>query len=157
MIVVGIFYVLMVYAATVGYGPEHMATGFGNDAAPFDTLGRAFGGPTFALLIDVVGIASFFGAALAIINGGARILYAASREGALPRWLTWTHPTRGTPVAGVAMLCGIGLAIGLGLAPFLAPFVAFAFLGAMDAMLVLLIYVLVNISCILFFVRKRRA
>jgi len=44
MIVVGIFYVLMVYAATVGYGPEHMATGFGNDAAPFDTLGRAFGG-----------------------------------------------------------------------------------------------------------------
>ncbi len=157
MIVVGIFYVLMVYAATVGYGPEHMATGFGNDAAPFDTLGRAFGGPTFALLIDIVGIASFFGAALAIVNGGARILFAASREGALPRWLAWTHPTRGTPVAGVAMLCGIGLVTGLALGLFLSPFDAFAFLGTIDAILVLLIYVLVNIACILFFARKRRA
>jgi amino acid transporter len=156
MIVVGIFYVLMVYAATVGYGPEHMATGFGNDAAPFDTLGRAFGGPTFALLIDIVGIASFFGAALAIVNGGARILFAASREGALPRWLAWTHPTRGTPVAGVAMLCGIGLVTGLALGLFLSPFDAFAFLGTIDAILVLLIYVLVNIACILFFARKRR-
>jgi amino acid transporter len=109
------------------------------------------------LLIDVVGIASFFGAALAIVNGGARILFAASREGALPRWLAWTHPTRGTPVAGVAMLCSIGLVTGLTLGLFLSPFDAFAFLGTIDAILVLLIYVLVNIACILFFARKRRA
>jgi amino acid transporter len=157
MIVVGIFYVLMVYAATVGYGPAHMATGYGNDAAPFDTLGKAFGGPTFALLVDIVGIASFFSAALAIVNGGARILFAASREGALPRWLAWTHPTRGTPVAGVALLCIIGLATGIPLGLALSPFDAFAFLGTIDAILVLLIYVLVNLACIFFFVRKRRA
>lgn len=156
MIVVGVFYVLMAYAATVGYGPDHMATGYANDAAPFDTIARAFGGPTFAALIDVVGLAGFFSAALAIINGGARILYAASRDGALPRWLSWTHPTRGTPVAGVVLLCGIGLVAGLGLGLAMTPITAFGFFGTMDAILVLLIYVLVNIACIFFFLRKRR-
>lgn len=156
MIVVGAFYVLMAYAATVGYGPGHMATGYAKDAAPFDTIARIFGGPAFAALIDVVGLAGFFSAALAIINGGARILYAASRDGALPRWLSWTHPTRGTPVAGVVMLCGIGLVAGIGLGLLMTPITAFAFFGTMDAILVLLIYVLVNISCILFFARKRR-
>ena len=157
MIVVGVFYVLMAYAATVGYGPEHMVTGYANDAAPFDTIARIFGGPVFAALIDIVGVVGFFSAALAIINGGARILFAASRDGALPRWLSWTHPTRGTPVAGVVMLCGIGLVAGLGLGLLMSPITAFAFFGTMDAILVLLIYVLVNIACILFFVRKRRA
>ncbi|HEU4785508.1 MAG TPA: APC family permease [Ktedonobacterales bacterium] len=156
MIVVGVFYVLMAYAATVGYGPDHMATGYANDAAPFDTIARAFGGPTFAALIDVVGLAGFFSAALAIINGGARILYAASRDGALPQWLSWTHPTRGTPVAGVVLLCGIGLVAGLGLGLAMTPITAFGFFGTMDAILVLLIYVLVNIACIFFFLRKRR-
>lgn len=156
MIVVGVFYVLMAYAATVGYGPEHMATGYANDAAPFDTIARAFGGPTFAALIDIVGIAGFFSAALAIINGGARILFAASRDGALPRWLSWTHPTRGTPVAGVVLLCGIGLVAGLGLGLAMTPITAFGFFGTMDAILVLLIYVLVNLACIFFFLRKRR-
>lgn len=157
MIVVGVFYVLMAYAATVGYGPDMMVTGYAKDAAPFDTIARVFGGPAFAALIDIVGLAGFFSAALAIINGGARILYAASREGALPRWLSWTHPTRGTPVAGVVMLCGIGLVAGLGLGLLMTPITAFGFFGTMDAILVLLIYALVNVACLLFFARKRRA
>ncbi|HEX6543893.1 MAG TPA: APC family permease [Ktedonobacterales bacterium] len=157
MIVVGVFYVLMAYAATVGYGPDHMATGYAKDAAPFDTIARVFGGPVFAALIDVVGLAGFFSAALAIINGGARILYAASREGALPRWLSTTHATRGTPIAGVTLLCGIGIIAGIGLGLLMTPITAFAFFGTMDAILVLLIYVLVNIACIRFFIRKRRA
>lgn len=46
-----------------------------------------------------------------------------------------------------------GLALGL----LMTPITAFAFFGTMDAILVLLIYVLVNIACILFFARKRRA
>jgi amino acid transporter len=157
MIVVGVFYVLMAYAATVGYGPDKMVTGYAKDAAPFDTIARVFGGPAFAALIDIVGLAGFFSAALAIINGGARILYAASREGALPRWLSWTHPTRGTPVAGVVMLCGIGLVAGLSLGLLMTPITAFGFFGTMDAILVLLIYAMVNVACLLFFARKRRA
>lgn len=157
MIVVGVFYVLMAYAATVGYGVNHMATGYANDAAPFDTIARRYGGPAFAAVIDVVGLLSFMSAAIAIVNGGARILYAASRDGALPRWLAITHANRGTPVVGVASLTGVGIVCGLGLGALFTPIVAFGFFGTLDAILVLMIYTLVNVACLLFFWRQRRA
>jgi amino acid transporter len=157
MIVVGVFYVLMAYAATVGYGIDRMVTGYAHDAAPFDTIARRFGGPAFAALIDVVGLLSFFSAALAIVNGGARLLFAAARDGALPRWLATTHTVRATPIAGVSVLCGLGLVLGLGLGELMGPITAFAFFGTSDAIFVLLIYVLVNVACLVFFWRKRRA
>lgn len=156
MIVVGIFYILMAYVATIGYGVNNMVTGYANDAAPFDTMSRHVSGSTFAALIDLVGVFSFFGAALAIVNGGARILYAVGRDGLLPRWISWTHPTRQTPVGAVTLLCTIGLVSGILLGLLLTPINAFAFFGTLDAIFVILIYILVNIACIRFFWRKRR-
>ncbi len=105
MIVVGLFYVLMAYVGTVGYGINHMVTGFANDPAPFDTIGRQYSGSFFVVLIDLVGSLSFFGAALAIINGGSRILYTVGRDGLLPPWTAWLHPVRQNPVGSIAALC----------------------------------------------------
>lgn len=156
MIVVGAFYVLMAYIGTIGYGINNMATGFANDPAPFDTIGRHYSGPFFVVLIDLVGILSFFGAALAIINGGARILYTVGRDGLLPRWAAWLHPTRQTPVGAIAFLCGFGLVAGLTLGFVMTPIGAFGFLGTLDALFVLLIYAFVSIASIRFFWRKRR-
>ena len=113
MLVVGLFYVFMAYVGTVGYGINHMVTGFANDAAPFDTIGRHYSGPLLVVLIDLVGVLSFFGAALAIINAGARIMYTVGRDGLFPRWTAWLHPLRRTPVGSVAALCVFGVLIGL--------------------------------------------
>ncbi|HEX8732814.1 MAG TPA: APC family permease [Ktedonobacterales bacterium] len=157
MLVVGIFYVLMAYAGTVGYGPAHMVSGYGNDPAPFDTIARRFSGGPLASFIDLAGVLSFFGAALAIVNGGARIIFTLGRDGLFPRALGWAHPSRGTPGVAITLLCGLGLVSGLGLNLVMKPIVAFGFLGTLDALFVLLIYLLVNIACIRFFLVKRRA
>jgi amino acid transporter len=157
MIVVGLFYVLMAYVATVGYGVNHMATGYANDSAPFDTISRQFSGSAFTVLIDLAGIFSFFGAALAIINGGARIIYTIGRDGLFPRWTTRLHAKRQTPVGAITALCVLGLVSGIALGLALTPIGAFGFLGVLDALFVLLIYLLVNIACVRFFLRKRRA
>jgi amino acid transporter len=157
MIVVGLFYVLMAYVGTVGYGVNHMVTGYANDPAPFDTIGRQYSGPFFVVLIDLVGLLSFFGAALAIINGGARIIYTVGRDGLLPRWTAWLHPVRRTPVGSIVGLCIFGLVVGLLLGIIMTPIGAFGFLGTLDALFVLIIYALVCIASILFFWRKRRA
>ncbi|HLZ62884.1 MAG TPA: APC family permease [Ktedonosporobacter sp.] len=156
MIVVGIFYVLMAYVATVGYGMNNMATGYANDSAPFDTIARHFGGNVFAVLIDLAGLLSFFGAALAIVNGGARILFTVGRDGLLPGWMAKTHPTRKTPIGAITALCVFGLVAGLALGFLMTPITAFGFLGTLDAIFVIMIYALVNIACIRFFWRKRR-
>ncbi|BCL77835.1 amino acid permease [Ktedonobacteria bacterium brp13] len=156
MVVVGIFYIIMAYVATIGYGIPHMATGYANDAAPFDTISRRFGGNIFAGLIDIVGIFSFFSAALAIVNGGARIIYTVGRDGLLPGWTTLTHARRSTPIGAITALCLFGLLCGLPLGFFMQPINAFGFLGTLDALFILLIYILVNVSCILFFLHQRR-
>ena len=156
MIVVGVFYVVMAYVGTIGYGINNMATGFANDPAPFDTIGRHYSGSFFVVLIDLVGIFSFFGAALAIINGGARILFTVGRDGLLPRWTARLHPVRRTPVGSVIALCMFGLVIGVPLGFLMTPIGAFGFLGTLDALLVLIIYALVCIASIIFFWHKRR-
>jgi amino acid transporter len=154
---VGLFYVLMAYVGTVGYGINHMVTGFANDPAPFDTIGRQYSGSFFVVLIDLVGSLSFFGAALAIINGGSRILYTVGRDGLLPPWTAWLHPVRQNPVGSIAALCVFGLVVGLPLGFIMTPIKAFGFLGSLDALFVLIIYALVCIASITFFWRKRRA
>ncbi len=157
MIVVGLFYVLMAYVGTVGYGVDRMITGFANDPAPFDTIGRHYSGPFFVVLIDLVGLLSFFGAALAIINGGARIIYTVGRDGLFPGWTAWLHPVRQNPVGAIAGLCIFGLVVGLLLGFIMTPIGAFGFLGTLDALFVLIIYALVCVASIRFFWRKRRA
>jgi amino acid transporter len=156
MLVIGVFYIVMAYALTVGYGPAHMATGYANDTAPFDTIARRFGGGALTDLIDLVAVLSFFSAALAIVNGGSRILYSVGRDGLLPRWLAWTHPTRQTPGGAIALLCGVGLVAGIPLGLVLGPKEAFGDLALLDALFILLIYTLTNIACIRFFWRQRR-
>ncbi len=150
----------MAYVATIGYGINNMANGYANDAAPFDTISRHFSGTSFGtifvVLIDIAGILSFFGAALAIVNGGARIIYTVALDGLLPGWLARMHPTRHTPIGAVTMLCTVGLVSGLVLGFLLTPITAFGFLGVFSALSVLLIYALVSVACIRFFWRKRR-
>jgi len=156
MVVVGIFYIVMAYAAMIGYGINNIVTGYANDAAPFDTLGRSIGGNGLAIAIDIVGVLGFFSAAIAIVNGGARILYTVGRDGLLPRWTAWTHPTRHTPTVAIALLCGFGLVCGLPLGLGLTALTAFGFLATMDAVLTIVIYLLVNIACLRFFLQQRR-
>jgi amino acid transporter len=159
MIVVGVFYVLMAYVFSVGFGPANILTQVVNkhDLAPFDTLARQYSGSGLALLVDIAGLFSFFGATLAIVNGGARILYALGRDGLMPPPTNWAHPTRGTPVGAVTLLCALGLLVGLPLGFAFAPLDAFNLLANLDALFVLLIYALVSVACIVFFARKRRA
>ena len=156
MIVVGLFYVLMAYVATIGYGVNKMVTGFANDPAPFDTIGRQYSGPWLVVLIDLVGLLSFFSAAIAIINGSSRIIYTIAREGVLPSWLAWLHPVRQTPVGAVTALCSFGLVMGLFLGYVMTPIGAFGFLGTLDALFVLIVYAMVCVASISFFWRKRR-
>jgi amino acid transporter len=157
MIVVGIFYILMTYVGTIGYGINHMASGFANDPAPFDTIGRHYSSPIFVGLIDIAGLLSFFSAALAIINGGARIMYTVGRDKILPRWTAWLHPQRQTPIGSITALCLFGLIIGWPLGFIMTPIGAFGFLGMLDALFVMVVYVLVCLASIVFFWRKRRA
>ena len=109
MLVVGVFYVLMAYAAVDGLRPgQDGRPAMPTTPRPSTPSPARSAASTLAVLVDIVGILSFFSAALAIVNGGARIIYTLGRDGLLPRPLAWTHPTRQTPGGAITLLCGSG-------------------------------------------------
>ncbi|MEH2390119.1 MAG: APC family permease [Nostoc sp.] len=155
LVLVGVFYVLMSYVATLGYGIHNMAA-FAQDAAPFDTIARHVWGNGFALLIDFAGIMAGYACAVAFLNGAARIIYAISREELFPRWLAHIHPTYRTPTNAIFGLSGSSAFVGLGLGMLWTPIQAFAFLGTVITLAALAIYGLTSLSCFRYFSTKRR-
>ncbi len=156
LVLVGVFYVLMSYVATLGYGIHNMAT-FAQDAAPFDTIARRVWGNGFALLIDFAGIMAGYACAVAFLNGAARIVYAMSREELFPRWLSHIHPTYRTPTNAILGLSGSSAFVGLGLGMLWTPIEAYAFLGTVLTLAALVIYGLISLACWRYFSTKRRA
>jgi amino acid transporter len=155
MILVGIFYLVMVYAETMGYGMNNIAHGFQTESAPFDTISRHFS-PWLTIFVDLVGVFSFFSAGIGILNGSARIMFTVAREGLLPGFLGILHPTRHTPVGAITALCVGGGIIGIVMGTIMNPSNAFAFFATIDALAVLIIYMLVCAGTLFFFGNLRR-
>ncbi|MEH2240186.1 APC family permease [Nostoc sp.] len=155
LVLVGVFYVLMSYVATLGYGIHNMAA-FAQDAAPFDTIARHVWGNGFALLIDFAGIMAGYASAVAFLNAAARIVYAISREELFPPWLAHIHPTYCTPTNAIFGLSGSSAFVGLGLGILWTPIQAFAFLGTVITLAALAIYGLTSLACFRYFSTKRR-
>ncbi len=157
MVIVGIFYLIMVYTESVGYGVNKIATDFSNPngIAPFDLLSRRYGPVWLTVLVDLVGVFGFFSAGIAILNGSARILFTVAREGLLPGFLGYLHPTRNTPIGAVTALCVGGGAIGIGIGLLINPNQAFQFFATVDALAVIIIYALVSVGSYRFFRRQR--
>ncbi len=110
-----VFYVLMTYAISIGYGVNNGAT-WGADPTPLHTLASKFA-PYLVVLVDLAGIISAYIVCLACHNATVRVMFAMGRDGALPRALGRTHPVHKTPVNAIL--------VNLFLATFLAIIVGF--------------------------------
>jgi amino acid transporter len=76
----------------------------------------------------------------------------------LPSMLARTHPTYRSPYVAVwlQLVIGLGVALWLG-AQYNSPFTGFAILGTIIGAVVIAIYMTVNLSCLLFYLRERRS
>jgi amino acid transporter len=160
-LLIGLFYLLCYYAATVYFGPDKMA----DPKAGFITLNS--GDPWTGLAQNVWGagavvvILAVLNSAIANSNAGAnaatRVGYALARIGVLPRMLQRIHPRFRTPYVAVNVQAvgGIILAVTLGFATG-GPLNAFALLGTVATIVVVAIYILTNISNLVFYLREQR-
>jgi amino acid transporter len=154
---VGIFYVLVYYAASVYVGPNKMV-GFINinDGDPFRHLGNQvwYGAGILVLLAVLNSIAASCNGST---NAASRMAYALGRVGILPKALAEVHPTHKTPARAVVLLVAgtTVLAVVLGFATS-GPLDVFAMLGTALTVVFIPIYVLVAIASSLYFWRERR-
>ena len=115
--IAGGFYLLMVYAATIGFGPTEAATAWGQDPVAFAGLGDRYVGSPLSALISLAILLDNLAVQLAVVNNFSRGYFALAREGLLPRALAGVS-RHGTPVAGLAMVSAGGLAVAFGAAFF---------------------------------------
>ncbi|MFD5540964.1 APC family permease [Streptomyces sp. NPDC127079] len=152
-------YILFAYATVTGFGYDVQR--LGDSPIPFidvaqDTLG------VLAALAYVGGLTSTLGVLIAGINSQARLIFNAGREGLLPSFFGYVHPTRRTPnnaivtftVTALLIIGGWGLGHVLGGGP-MNPVVFFTEASSLGAILILLVYLASNIALPLYYQRYR--
>jgi len=161
-VLIGVFYLICYYAAMVYFGPNVAADPkngffFFNGGDPWDGLAAKVWGPVSILVLLAI-INSAFANSSAGANAASRVGFALGRVGILPRALAQIHPRFKTPYIAVHVqgALGIVLAIVLGFA-LNSPLNAFALLGTIATLIIVLIYILTNISNLVFYVREQRA
>jgi len=153
----GAFYLLVYYAATVFYGPK----GFGGPAFANLGGGDAWGGLVKTAIggvaiISSLAIWSSQGAAVnASFNPSSRILFALSRARLLPEPLGRTHRAHQTPTVAILCLGGFTLVLAIVLEKVTgSPLDAFALLGTILTLCLILVYMGTCASCVAYYLRR---
>jgi amino acid transporter len=84
-LVVGVFYVLVSYAVTIGYGTSTSnVKALAGAATPFNTLADKFGDGTLSLFVNLAVISSFTALNIVTVVAVSRIFWKMGRDGLLP-------------------------------------------------------------------------
>src|SRR6195256_114524 len=160
-VLIGVFYLICYYGAIVYFGPDKAAdptNGFFafNGGDPWDGLAAKVWGP-FSILVLLAILNSAFANSNAGANAATRVGYALGRVGILPRALANVHPRFKTPYMAVHVQGAFGIALALILGFALgSPLNAFALLGTMATIVIVIIYILTNLSNMVFYLREKR-
>ncbi len=164
-VLVGLFYVFNMYAATVFFGPDRMG-GFlaANEGDPWGGMATEVLGTLGGLLVIFAILNSCVANANASATAATRSLFAMGRATLISRWFSEVHPEYRSPVNAVHFqaLLGIVVAIALGLILADDPFEGaaglnvYVWLGTLVGLLFAGMYIAVNVACIGFFMREKR-
>jgi amino acid transporter len=160
-VLIGVFYLICYYAAMVYFGPTVAADpqkGFFafNNFDPWDGLAAKVWGPVSILVLLAI-INSAFANSSAGANAASRVGFALGRVGILPKALAQIHPRYKTPYIAVHVQGALGILIAIVLGFALGgPLLAFALLGTIATLIIVLIYILTNLSNLVFFWREHR-
>jgi len=153
-IFIGAFYVFCSYAGVVGWGFNKITT-YPNDPNPWGTMAARVWGP-FAFIAILAILNSALGNANAGINAGARMLFAMGRIKALPGVLGKTNRFR-TPGLAIVLVMIVGFILMLWIGLVYGPTLAFAFIGALLTVPILLVYMATCLAVPIFYWREHRS
>jgi amino acid transporter len=105
----GFFYLLVTYAAAIGFGAKAAASAWPGAASPMGSLAQQYDGHWLSVLIDLVVMLDSISVALAFTVTGSRVFFALGRDGLLPHWVRSTT-SRDTPLGGNLIILFAGLA-----------------------------------------------
>ncbi len=108
VLIAGAFFLLITYAATIGFGMAGASHVWPALPSPMGTLAQHYAGHWLAVLVDLVVALDSISVALAFTVTGSRVFFALSRDGLLPQWVARTSK-HNTPFGGTLIIIGAGL------------------------------------------------
>ena len=110
VVTMGVFYVIVMLAQTLGFGVDEAGTeSFAGASSPLGELSTDYIGPGMAAAINFGVMVSAFASALGTATAGSRMLFALCRDGFLSRRLGDTSPRTGAPANALAAVMVIGI------------------------------------------------
>jgi amino acid transporter len=153
---IGVFYTLNTYASAVSFGPADMINFTADDSNPWqNVLARdAWGGIGF-LLVFLALVNSIIANQNAANNSSTRTMFAMSRIRLLPEEMGRLNPF-GSPVVPLLAQLVVSLAVALFLGFYYDPVTGFALTATILVDIFAPMYILLNIACLMYFLRFRR-
>lgn len=152
---IGLFYVITTYAMSVFIGPDRFAAFGASGASSWEGVARASFG-LFWVLVFLAVVNSTIANANACANVSTRTAFALARIRVFPRLFARVHPRYRSPAAGVAVQGAVAVAVMLGLGLYYDPVTAFLLLATIIVTVVIGVYIVVNLACAGYFLRRRR-
>ncbi len=153
-IVIGIFYVFCSYAGMVGWGLNNIST-YPTNANPWGTLAAKVWGP-FSFIAILAILNSALANSNAGVNAATRVLYAMGRVRTLPGPLAHINTRFRTPDIAIIFTMIVGVVFTLWPGFVYGPGTAFALLGTIITILILVVYMAACLSVPFFYSRERR-
>lgn len=149
--VIGIYYVLSGWTATLGYGSSHVNS-FVADGTPWITLTQTYWGSGLIWLVSLTVLNSIFANLISGINATVRVLFAMGREGIISQSLGQTT-SKGNPSLALTAYMVFALAFALIGGVLWTPLGAYGFFGTILGLGIVITYILINLALIVFYRR----
>jgi amino acid transporter len=150
-VLIGLFYVFCSYAGVVGWGFSKIAT-YVNDPDPWATMATRVWGP-FEFIVSLAILNSALANANAGVNAASRVLYAMGRTRTLPGMLARTNRFH-TPGAAIFITMAIAVICTLWPGLVYGPATAFALVGTIIAIPIILVYMATCLAVPFFYRRE---
>lgn len=156
-VAIGAFYVLTTYAATVSFGPKKFQdfAASPEHGSPWFGLARSAWG-TGWLVIFLAVLNSNFAGQNAFSNAATRTWFALARIHLVPGVLSRTHLRWRSPYIAVLTQFVCTLALGAAFGGIFGPVNGFILLATLCTIVPIGVYMLINISCLVYYLRDRR-
>jgi len=155
LLIVGVFYIFMAYASSIGWGTGNMAA-FAANANPYYSLAQKLWGVGWWLVFFAI-INSTLAVGIACTNAATRVMYTMAQAGALPSAMKTIHPVHKTPSVAIHVEQIFQIVSFLLVGIFFGAGQIFGFLGTIATLAVIVLYILANFALTTFIRREHPA
>ncbi len=155
-VIIGVFYVFMMYALSAGYHLNNPAQlkAFIADPTPFPTITHRYAN-WMINIVDIAAVFGLFSCFLAVQNATVRVIFSMGRDRVLPGALGKVHKRFHSPYTAIYAITGFSIVAGIGLSAWLGSGITdvYGWTGSLGTVAIVLVYMLANIGLIRFFWR----